>query len=191
MTHHYKALSIGRFPLTGAKSLMCWVALAGMTVACLGRNTARSIGTNDWRATGGDPGNSRYSALDQINRANVASLRVAWRYHAGDVAADSRSEIQATPVVVDGVLYTTTPALAVVALRADSGMLLWRFDPFANRVRESHVNRGVAFWSEGSERRIFFSAGRRLYSLDATTGRPAPNFGDSGWVDLSAGLGRA
>jgi quinoprotein glucose dehydrogenase len=93
-------------------------------------------------------------------------------------------------VIVDGVLYTTTPALAAIALRADSGTLIWRFDPFANRERESHVNRGVAYWSEGGERRIFFSAGRRLYSLDATTGRPVPDFGDSGWIDLSAGLGR-
>ena len=93
-------------------------------------------------------------------------------------------------MVVDGVLYTTTPALAVVALSGDSGALLWRFDPFANRARESHVNRGVVYWSNGSEKRIFFSAGRRLYSLDATTGRPLATFGDSGWVDLGAGLGR-
>lgn len=148
------------------------------------------MGTSDWRVTGGDPGNSRYSALDQINRTNVAALRVAWVYHTADVPAKTRTEIQATPVVVDGVLYTTTPALAVVALRADSGTLIWRFDPFANRERELHVNRGVVYWSEGSERRIFFTAGRRLYALDATAGRPASDFGDSGWVDLAAGLGR-
>jgi quinoprotein glucose dehydrogenase len=176
--------------LTRTKVLVRWLALGGMTFACLGRSAPNSIGTSDWRATGGDPGNSRYSRLDQINRTNVAALRVAWIYHTGDAQANSRSEIQATPVVVDGVLYTTTPALAVVALRADSGTLMWRFDPFANRQRESHVNRGVAYWSEGGERRIFFSAGRRLYSLEATTGRPAVGFGDSGWVDLAAGLGR-
>jgi quinoprotein glucose dehydrogenase len=148
------------------------------------------MSNTDWRTTGGDPGNSRYSTLDQINRTNVGTLRVAWIYHTGDVPPNSRSEIQATPIVVDGVLYTTTPALAVVALRADSGTLIWRFDPFSNRERESHANRGVAYWSEGSERRIFFSAGRRLYSLDATTGRPAPEFGDSGSIDLADGLGR-
>ncbi len=102
----------------------------------------------------------------------------------------SRSEIQATPIIVDGVLYTTTPALAVVALRADSGTLRWRFDPFASRTRESHVNRGVVFWAEGDDRRILFTAGRRLFALDAATGRPVPTFGDSGAVDLGAGLGR-
>src|SRR4029079_15675052 len=79
---------------------------------------------------------------------------------------------------------------AVVALRADSGKLIWRFDPFRNRNRQSHANRGVVYWASGSERRIFFSAGRRLYALDAATGRPVPTFGDSGWVDLSAGLSR-
>ena len=135
-------------------------------------------------------GNARYSALDQIDRDNVARLGVAWVYHTGDALPDAHTQIQATPIVVDGVLYTTTPALAVIALRADSGTLIWRFDPFANRERELHVNRGVAYWSEGSERRIFFSAARHLYSLDASTGRPISDFGDSGWVDLSEGLGR-
>jgi quinoprotein glucose dehydrogenase len=87
-------------------------------------------------------------------------------------------------------MYTTTPALSVVALRADDGVQLWRFDPFANAPTEAHANRGVVFWGEGGERRVFFSAGRRLYALDAANGRPVPTFGDSGWVDLSVGLGR-
>src|SRR5437867_881578 len=91
-----RTLSISRFPLTGANSAMRWVALAGMTLACVGSRGPQSIGTSDWRTTGGDPGNSRYSLLDQINRANVATLRVAWIYHTGDARADSHSEIQAT-----------------------------------------------------------------------------------------------
>lgn len=146
--------------------------------------------TDDWRVTGGEPGNSRYSALDQINRGNVAQLRVAWTYHTGDLPPNAAAEIQATPIVVDAVLYTTTPALAVIALRADSGTLLWRFDPFANRERESHVNRGVVHWADGNDRRILYTSGRRLYALDARTGRPIPTFGDSGSVDLGAGLSR-
>ena len=178
--------------MTGSKrgnlQLLRWVVLAGLTIACVGRGASTLTGNSDWRVTGGDPGNSRYSSLDQINRANVSSLRVAWIYHTGDSSANS--QIQATPLIVDGVLYTTTPALAVVALRAESGTRIWRFDPFASRERDLHVNRGAVYWSEGSERRIFFSAGRRLYSLDASTGRPIPSFGDSGWVDLAAGLGR-
>jgi len=144
----------------------------------------------DWRVTGSEPGNTRYSALDQINLSNVAKLRVAWTYHTEDLPADGHSEIQATPIIVDGVLYTTTPTLAVIALSADSGSLLWKFDPFANREREKHVNRGVVYWADDRERRIFFSAGRRLYALDAQTGHPIRTFGDSGSIDLGTGLDR-
>ena len=143
----------------------------------------------DWRVTGSVPGNDHYSELDQIDRGNVGGLRVAWIYHTGDAPA-GRSEIQATPIVVDGVLYTTTPSLAVVAIHAHDGTPLWRFDPFKRHARESHVNRGVAFWDDGRDRRIFFTAGRRLYALDAATGQPVPAFGDSGSVDLALGLGR-
>jgi quinoprotein glucose dehydrogenase len=146
--------------------------------------------SRDWPVTGGDAGNTRSSPLRQIDRENVARLRLVWTYHTGDAPPSGPSEIQATPVVVDGVLYTTTPALAVIALRADQGTLLWRFDPFAHRTRESHVNRGVVFWSDDRERRIFFVAGRRLYALDAGTGTPIATFGDSGSVDLGVGLGR-
>ena len=145
----------------------------------------------DWRVTGGEPGNSRYSTLDQINTGNVNRLQVAWTYHTGDLPAGGHGEIQATPIVVDGVLYATTPALAVIALRADRGTLRWRFDPFVNRARASHVNRGVVYWAEGRDRRILYTAGRRLYALDAGSGRPILTFGDSGSVDLGAGLSRA
>src|SRR5438477_7461911 len=149
----------------------------------------------DWRVAGADPGNTRFSPLDQINTSNVAQLRVAWVYRTGDLAADQHGEIQATPIVVDGVLYTTTPALAVVALHAERGTLIWRFDPRtthdARRTDLSHVNRGVVYWADAGDQRIFFTAGRRLYGLDAHTGRPIATFGDSGSVDLAAGLSRA
>ena len=162
------------------------LAFALLCAAC---DPAPRTGGDDWVTTGGEPGNSRHSTLAHINRENVSQLRVAWTYHTGD-ALTQGSEIQATPIVIDGVMYTTTPALAAIALRADSGTLIWRFDPFANRARESHVNRGVATWADGGERRIFFSAGRRLFAIDASTGQPVPTFGDSGWVDLGNGLGR-
>ncbi|MFL5555259.1 MAG: PQQ-binding-like beta-propeller repeat protein [Gemmatimonadaceae bacterium] len=164
--------------------------VAGVAFACAVGKAGAPVAGRELGAIERDSGNTHYSPLDQINRGNVAQLRVAWTYHTGDAPPNAHSEIQATPTIVQGILYTTTPALAVVALRAETGILVWRFDPFANRVRDSHVNRGVAYWSDGSARRIFFSAGRRLYSLDAATGRSVSTFGDSGWVDLAAGLGR-
>jgi len=155
----------------------------------------------DWRTTGSDPGNTRYSALDQINTQNVAQLRVAWTYHTGDLPSTGHGEIQATPIVVEGVLFTTTPSLAVVALRADRGEMIWRFDPRTThpslrsgqphvRTDLSHVNRGVVYWADGDDRRVFFAAGRRLYALNAKNGRLVDSFGDSGSIDLAAGLSR-
>ena len=173
--------------------MVCCVAALALSVDCAApasADNARDTARDDWPVTGGAPENDHYSPLDQINRQNVGQLRVAWVYHTGDVPVGARTEIQATPIVIDGVLYATTPALAVIALRARDGVLLWRFDPFAGRTREAHANRGVTFWSDGSDRRIFFSAARRLYALDAVNGKPVASFGNSGWVDLSAGLDR-
>src|SRR5687768_8918221 len=165
-------------------------AVLALAAACGACDATPRAASGDWTVTGSDPGNTRHSSLKQITRDNVSRLRVAWTYHTGDAPPGGRSEIQATPIVIDGVLHTTTPALAAIAIRADSGTLIWRFEPFANRAPESHVNRGVAWWQSGREARIFFSAGRRLFALDATSGRPIPSFGDSGSVDLAAGLGR-
>ena len=173
-----------------ARLTLAFAAVGGSLLAVNARGRASSAPDDaDWRVTGGDPGNGRYSPLAQIDRGNVARLRVAWSWHSGDLP-EGHSEIQATPIVVDGVMYTTTPALAVVALGADSGTLRWRFDPFRGRARELHANRGVSYWESGRDRRIFFTAGSRLWSLDARTGKPVATFGNHGWVDLRAGLGR-
>jgi len=148
--------------------------------------TESRLPSTDWPTTGGGPANTRYSPLEQINTTNVAQLRVAWIYHTGDLPKD-RGEIQATPIVIDGIMYTTTPALAVVALHAENGKQIWRFDP---RSDASHVNRGVTYWADSTEQRVFFTAGRRLYALDARTGHPISTFGDSGSIDLAVGLSR-
>src|SRR6476661_7093673 len=128
----------------------------------LGAAACANQGPNtDWRVAGGDPGNTRFSSLNQINVSNVAQLQVASVYQTGD----GPGEIQATPIVVDGVLYTTTPALRVVALDAATGRERWRFDPRttrdARRTDLSHVNRGVVSWGAAAEQRIFVTAGRR------------------------------
>ncbi|HEX2781644.1 MAG TPA: PQQ-binding-like beta-propeller repeat protein [Gemmatimonadaceae bacterium] len=173
-----------------AAALLAVIALAAALLAMRGRAGAPPPSPDgDWPVTGGDAGNGRWSPLAQIDRGNVATLRVAWTYHTGDMP-EGHSEIQATPIAVDGVLYTTTPALAVVALGAADGTLRWRFDPFRGRARESHVNRGVSYWANGTDRRIFFTAGSRLLALDARTGKPVQSFGTKGSVDLRAGLDR-
>jgi quinoprotein glucose dehydrogenase len=161
-----------------------------LAAACMKVSRTRSDADLDWPVTGGEPGNSRYSPLAQIDRSNVRQLRVAWVHKTGDASSEGRTQIQATPIVVHGVLYATSPTLQVFALRAGTGEELWRFDPWVGRRAESHVNRGVAFWEEGNDRRIFVTAGARLYALDAASGQPILGFGTEGWVDLKAGLGR-
>lgn len=146
----------------------------------------------EWRHHGGDPGHTQYSPLAQIDRANVARLKVAWTYRTGDARADDRSQIQCNPVVVDGVLYATSAGLKAFALDAATGRELWRFDPFAAGAEESAlgVNRGVVVWGEGAERRVVYSAGQYLFAVDAASGKVIPSFGNGGRVDLREGLGR-
>ena len=146
----------------------------------------------EWRTHGGEPGHTQYSPLRQIDTTNVGRLRVAWTYHTGDARADDRSQIQCSPIVVDGVLYATSAGLAAFALDAASGRELWRFDPFAAGAEANAlgVNRGVTFWRQGEDRRILFSAGQYLFALDARDGRPRAGFGDHGRVDLRDGLER-
>ncbi len=145
-----------------------------------------------WAAYGGGPDNIHFSSLKQINRKNVGRLSVAWSYDTRD--ALEGSDMQCNPVVVDGILYATSPKLRVFALDAETGKELWSFDPNEGRRARRGRNRGVTYWESGPEpqkqRRIFFGHQNWLYALDAQTGRPVKGFGDAGRVDLRVGLGR-
>src|SRR5688572_13779396 len=148
--------------------------------------------TREWRTHGGDPAHTQYSELSQIDTANVSRLKQAWVYRTGDARKDDKSQIQCQPIVVDGVLYATSPALKLLALDAATGKPLWTFDPFAAGAEEHAlgVNRGVVYWSDGQEKRAFYAVGQKLYSVDAKTGRPAQGFGQAGSIDLGDGLDR-
>jgi quinoprotein glucose dehydrogenase len=135
--------------------------------------------THDWPAYGGQDG-THYSTLSQINRDNVKNLVVAWTYDTGE-----RGQFEANPIIVRSVLYTTTPARSVIALDAASGKLLWRFQSdIPGRV----LTRGVSYWTDGHESRIFAGARYYLYALDAKTGKPISTFGENGRIDLRKGL---
>src|SRR5712692_8541174 len=163
------------------------------------RNHARSAADGDWPYYGHDPGGMRYSPLSQINRENVSTLRVAWIFHTGDISDGSRdrkrSGFEATPILVDGTLYFTTPFNRVIALDPETGKQRWAFDPMIDQTLDygdGLVNRGVATWldpvrSSGQpcRRRIYEATqDARLVSLDATTGKPCLDFGDYGQVNL-------
>src|SRR5271156_4738864 len=142
-----------------------------------------------WSVYGGGPDNIHYSTLDQINRDNVHSLQVAWTFDSGD--QHPQSEMECNPIVVDGVLYATTPNGSVAALDAATGGLRWRYDATEGLRNIGKVrNRGVTYWSDGADRRIFVGVRQYLVSLDAATGKPVTAFGKSGRIDLREGLGR-
>jgi len=147
-------------------------------------------GHREWRVYGGDSAGTKYSALDQINRTTVAKLRPVWVFRTGDADRESASTIECNPIVVDGVMYLTTPSLRAIALNAATGRKVWEFDPWAGRTRARGVNRGVTYWSRGRDRRIFYAAGPYLYALHAGTGRPIASFGEEGRIDLRQGLDR-
>jgi len=152
----------------------------------------------EWRHYGGDAGGMRYSPLDHINRSNVHDLNLAWTYHTGDARRRPATTMECTPVVVDGVMYFTSPQLKICAVNAASGNQLWKFDPFetlfgGQRGHPRGVNRGVTFWQDDQNRedkRILSTALSSLICLNAKTGKLVPSFGDGGSVDLTKGLGR-
>src|SRR5690242_14904943 len=145
--------------------------------------------SREWPIYGGGAENIRYSQLSQINRDNVKNLTVAWTFNTADEFKGS--EMQCNPIVVNGILYATTPKLRLVALDAGTGKLRWSFDPNADRkVTVKGRNRGVTYWGSGADRRIFFVSRQFLYAIDANSGKLMPGFGEAGKVDLREGLGR-
>jgi quinoprotein glucose dehydrogenase len=145
-----------------------------------------------WPYYGASAGNTKYSALDQINKENVGKLEIAWEYDTGDWSDGSehpsRSAFEATPLVIDGVMYLTTPFHRLLALDAETGKLRWAFDPKYDRTQRVNlfVNRGVAYWSGSRKKRLLHGTQKgMLYSIDAETGKLDPEFGDNGAIDLA------
>src|SRR6266446_5226524 len=136
----------------------------------------------DWPAYGGAPENTHYSRLAQINRSNVMRLAVAWSF-------DTQEEggLQSSPIIVEGFLYGITPTQKVFALDAATGKLFWKFD---SGIRGTQPDRGLAYWTDGKDKRILVGVMNFLYALDASTGKPIPAFAKEGRIDLRESLGR-
>jgi quinoprotein glucose dehydrogenase len=144
----------------------------------------------EWQHYGGDPGASRYSPLNQINRSNASRLKVAWVHRTEDSVERPATTIECTPIVVDGVMYITTAMLQVRALDAATGKPIWNFDHSAGTRRRGApgVNRGVTFWEDPGnpkDQRIYAPVRNLLYCLNAATGKLIPGFANEGVLDLS------
>lgn len=135
----------------------------------------------DWAVYGGSPGGLHYSGLKQINRDNVQNLQQAWSFDAGD----GSGSLETNPIVINGVLYGYTLAQKVFAVDAATGRQIWIFDA---GIPGRGNNRGLSYWSSGSDERIFAAVQRYLYAIDAKTGKPIPAFGKDGRIDVQADL---
>jgi quinoprotein glucose dehydrogenase len=144
----------------------------------------------EWRTYGGDLGNTKYSPLDQINSSNFNTLKLAWRFHTENLGPRPEFNMEDTPLMVKGVVYTTAGSRRdVVALDAGTGELLWvhgeKEGPRGAAAPRQLSGRGLAYWAEGNDERILYvTPGYRLISLDAKTGVPTPTFGKAGMIDL-------
>jgi quinoprotein glucose dehydrogenase len=176
------------------------IALALLAVAGGAPLQPNAAAEQDWPVYGGDPGGTKFSPLADINRDTVSRLSKAWEWSNGEKALEQfgtrPGNFQTTPLMIDNVLYFSSPYNRVVALNADTGAQLWAYDPKAYEDGQpangtGYVHRGVAAWRDGAAGgalRIFLNSRYRLICLDAATGQPVPSFGEGGIIDLSKGL---
>src|SRR6201997_401704 len=178
------------------------LCLAALALGAAAATPAQSPEASDWGYYGGDMFGQRYSSLDQITRANVRRLTVAWTYRTGELGAGfaqaRRLTFEATPVLAFGRLYLETGTNIVIALDPVSGRELWRYDPRVDRARRyaEFTARGVSVWASSDPnrtgpcaRRLFTgTVDARLLAIDADTGRLCTDFGSGGQVDLTRGV---
>jgi quinoprotein glucose dehydrogenase len=162
-----------------------------LTAPITGQSGARN---GEWRTYGGDLGNTHYSPLDQINANNFNKLEVAWRFKTDNLGPGPEYNLESTPLMVNGVVYSTAGTRrAVVALDAATGELLWTHGEREGRrgveAPRQLSGRGLAYWSDGNEERILYvTPGYQLIALNARTGARIPSFGKEGAVDLKLEL---
>jgi len=152
---------------------------------------------NTWNNYGGSKDNLHFSSLTQIDTNNVAQLVPAWVFNTGDADTAGHSQIQCNPIIVDSIIYMTSPTLKLFALHAGTGKKVWEFEPDSLTMNKRRVNfglnniRGVTYWTdEKYDKRIFYVASSYLHCIDATNGQLIKSFGDSGLIDLHNDLVR-
>jgi glucose dehydrogenase len=166
----------------------------GMAAPATGGFVA-STKNGDWPSYTGDTRGTRYSPLAQITADNFNDLEVAWRFKTDNLGSRPEFKLEGTPIVVNGVLYTTAGTRrSVIALDAATGELMWvhRYPEGtrgANAPRQLS-GRGLAYWTDGrnDQRILYVTPGYRLIALDAKTGQPVKTFGKDGVVDLKVGV---
>jgi quinoprotein glucose dehydrogenase len=155
----------------------------------------------NWKVYGGTKDARHYSSLTEIDTNNVNQLQPAWTYHTGDADTSLHTQIQCNPIVIDGILYGTTPKMKLFAVDAVTGKQQWIFDPGTSISIDtsagtplttifSNTGRGLSYWTDGKARkRVFYTTGPFLICLNASNGKLVSTFGNNGIVDLHEGFG--
>ena len=170
--------------------------LLGSAMGCSRQDAAADV---EWRSYAGDRGSSKYAPLDQINKDNVAELKIAWRRPAVDGSLTAKKpdlmvprDFRATPLMIKGTLFSSNGIGLVEAFQPATGRTIWVQEPFADEPEQGlsgDSTRSVAYWADGDSGRIFVIRGEYLIALDANTGKPIADWGDGGRLNLKTGLG--
>ena len=188
-------LTVGTFSKTLSRMKRSAILVVAASLALGGQAPVPRL--HEWPSYAADPDSTHYSPIKDLDKENVTGLQRAWEWKTGEEPLAEYGVrpgmFENTPLMIDDVLYLSTPYNRVVALNAETGAELWTFDPKAYVDGQppngtGFVHRGVAAWRDGNDLRIFMNSRARLFCLDARTGRLVESFGDRGVVDLSKGL---
>jgi len=116
-----------------------------------------------WKVAHGNSDGNHYSSLNEIDTANVQQLRVAWEFHTGDADTSAHSQIQCNPIIVDGVMYFTSPQLKLFAVDASTGKQKWLYSPFDSIPGRLKVAHFVLNNSRGTTATIAAAVSGRTY----------------------------
>jgi quinoprotein glucose dehydrogenase len=177
-------------------SLTCLLIFFASATAGFAQQGAKK---GEWRFYGGDSGGTKYTSLDQINKDNAAKLKVAWTWDSPDLPLQKENRMlgsfafEATPLMVNGTLYTSTSLSQIAAVNAQTGQTIWVFNPEAYKsgrpTNLGFVHRGVTYWSDGRQERVFIATGDAyLWAVDAKTGKAVVDFGEGGRVNLAKAI---
>lgn len=141
-----------------------------------------------WSVYKADEASSSYSPLNQIDTSNVNQLQHAWTFTINDLPVSAQpTSSQTNPIIIDGIMYSLSAKRNAYAINAESGEQIWSYDPF-DGGGGGGVERGVTYWENGDDKRIFFAADNWLVALDSRTGKPIMEFGQDGKVNLNIGV---
>jgi quinoprotein glucose dehydrogenase len=182
---------------TRSATCLGWVLL--ITLIPVSGSAKNGGKKGEWRYYGGDQASTKYSPLDQINRTNAKNLKVAWTWDSPDLAVIQQNQrlftfgYEATPLMVNGILYISTSLSQVAAINAQTGQTIWVHDPKSyltgHPTNLGFLHRGVAYWTDGKVERIFIgTSDAHLVAIDAKTGQAVTSFGENGRINLAKSI---